>query len=51
FQESNQNTVLQVHSPEDSFIELMAMGKIIMLNSKGHMEAASMEGVIAEMIR
>ncbi|GFN90732.1 1-phosphatidylinositol-4,5-bisphosphate phosphodiesterase epsilon-1, partial [Plakobranchus ocellatus] len=51
FTENNPNSLLQVHSPEDSFIELMAMGKIIMLNNKGHLEAASMEGLIAEIIQ
>ncbi|CAL1528799.1 unnamed protein product, partial [Lymnaea stagnalis] len=51
FLESNQSSLLQVHSPEDSFIELMAMGKIVMLNSRGHLEAASMEGLIAEIIQ
>ncbi|KAH9518383.1 hypothetical protein Btru_016602 [Bulinus truncatus] len=51
FIENNQSSLLQVHSPEDSFIELMAMGKIVMLNSRGHIEAASMEGLIAEIIQ
>ncbi|GFR82896.1 1-phosphatidylinositol-4,5-bisphosphate phosphodiesterase epsilon-1 [Elysia marginata] len=51
FVENTSNSLLQVHSPEDSFIELMAMGKIVMLNSRGHLEAASMEGLIAEIIQ
>lgn len=51
FQEAvSNNPILQVNSPEDSFIELMALGRIVMLNDKQHIEAASLEGLITNMI-
>lgn len=51
FMESNTSTLLQVHSLDDSFIELMAMGRIIHLNDKMHLQAASVEGLMAELIQ
>ena len=51
FQEAvSNNPILQVNSSEDSFIELMALGRIVMLNDKQHIEAASLEGLITNMI-
>lgn len=50
FQETVSNAVLQVHSPEDSFIGLMAMGRIVVRNVNNHLEAASLEGLVAELI-
>ena len=51
FMESNTNPLLQVHSLDDSFIELMAMGRIVRLNDKMHLKAASVEGLVAELIQ
>ena len=51
FQENEINSHLQVHSPEDSFIELMALGRAKMWNSQNHLEAASLEGLVAELIQ
>ncbi|KAK3593089.1 hypothetical protein CHS0354_038127 [Potamilus streckersoni] len=48
---TNANTILQVHSPEDSFIELMALGQIVIWNEKHHLQAASLEGLISEIIK
>jgi hypothetical protein len=45
------NSHLQVHSPEDSFIELMALGRAKMWNSHNHLQAASLEGLVAELIQ
>lgn len=45
------NSHLQVHSPEDSFIELMALGRAKMWNSQNHLQAASLEGLVAELIQ
>ncbi|XP_053407871.1 uncharacterized protein LOC123546334 isoform X3 [Mercenaria mercenaria] len=44
------NPILQVNSPEDSFIELMALGRIVMWNENQHIEAASLEGLITHVI-
>lgn len=51
FQESEVNSHLQVHSPEDSFIELMALGRAKMWNSQNHLQAASLEGLVTELIQ
>ncbi|ESO98393.1 hypothetical protein LOTGIDRAFT_159199 [Lottia gigantea] len=54
FQELNTTgttNLLQVHSPEDSFIELMAMGHIIIWSPNHTLHAASLEGLIAEIIQ
>ncbi|KAL8616522.1 hypothetical protein ACOMHN_036554 [Nucella lapillus] len=51
FKEANTNSLLQVHSLDDSFIELMAMGRIIRLNDRMHLQAASVEGLVAELIQ
>ncbi|KAL4231816.1 hypothetical protein ACF0H5_009392 [Mactra antiquata] len=44
------NTILNVNSPEDSFIELMALGHIVIWNDKQHIEAASLEGLLTHVI-
>lgn len=44
------NTILNVNSPEDSFIELMALGHIVTWNEKQHIEAASLEGLLTHVI-
>ena len=48
--ENEINPHLQVHSPEDSFIELMAIGPMVMWNEKHHLQAASLEGLVAQLI-
>jgi hypothetical protein len=48
--ETDTNSHLQVHSPEDSFIELMAIGRVVMWNENHHLQAASLEGLVAELI-
>ncbi|XP_052770885.1 1-phosphatidylinositol 4,5-bisphosphate phosphodiesterase epsilon-1-like [Mya arenaria] len=51
FQETtNHNPILQVNSPEDTFIESMALGRIVTWNEKQHIEAASLEGLITHVI-
>ncbi|XP_052101648.1 1-phosphatidylinositol 4,5-bisphosphate phosphodiesterase epsilon-1-like isoform X3 [Mytilus californianus] len=51
FEENELTSHLNVHSPEDSFIELMAMGRAKMWNSRNHLQAASLEGLVAELIQ
>ncbi|XP_041371114.1 uncharacterized protein LOC121384690 [Gigantopelta aegis] len=51
FKELPCNPLLQVHSPEDCFIELMAMGSIVVYNNDQHVQAASLEGLVAELIQ
>ncbi|XP_021351592.1 uncharacterized protein LOC110449213 [Mizuhopecten yessoensis] len=51
FKELSTNAYLQVHSPEDSFIELMAMGQVVMWNDNQHLQAASLEGLVAKLIQ
>ncbi|XP_071091113.1 1-phosphatidylinositol 4,5-bisphosphate phosphodiesterase epsilon-1-like [Haliotis cracherodii] len=51
FVELTTNSLLQVHSPEDSFIELMAMGRIMMWSPNHHLQAASLEGLVSEVIQ
>lgn len=48
--DTDTNSHLQVHSPEDSFIELMAIGRVVMWNENHHLQAASLEGLVAELI-
>ncbi|XP_062591377.1 uncharacterized protein LOC134252848 isoform X1 [Saccostrea cucullata] len=50
FMDTDTNSHLQVHSPEDSFIELMAIGRVVMWNENHHLQAASLEGLVAELI-
>ncbi|KAJ8317110.1 hypothetical protein KUTeg_005014 [Tegillarca granosa] len=50
FTEASTNAHLQVHSPDDSFIELMAMGHVVMWNDSHHLQAASLEGLVSEVI-
>ena len=40
-----------MHHPEDSFIEQMAMGRLLIRDSEGQVRAGSLEGIIAEVIK
>ncbi|XP_064631376.1 uncharacterized protein LOC135489776 isoform X2 [Lineus longissimus] len=50
FTDDTPNPVLQVHYPEDNFIELMALGKVSMWDATGRLEACSLEGLVAHVI-
>lgn len=51
FQEAVQlNPIFQGSSPEDTFIEQMALGRIVVWNNKQHIEASSLEGLITHVI-
>ena len=51
FQEAVQlNPIFQGSSPEDTFIEQMALGRIVIWNNKQHIEASSLEGLITHVI-
>ena len=51
FQEAVQlNPIFQGSSVEDTFIEQMALGRIVVWNNKQHIEASSLEGLITHVI-
>ena len=45
------NPLLQVHHPEDTFIDQMALGRLIIRGPDGRVRAGSLEGLIAELIK
>ena len=45
------NPLLQVHHPEDTFIDQMALGKLLIRGPDGSVRAGSLEGLIAEIIK
>ena len=44
------NPIFQGSSQEDTFIEQMALGRIVIWNNKQHIEASSLEGLITHVI-
>ena len=45
------NPLLQMHHPEDTFIDQMALGKLVIKTPMGDIQAASLEGLIAQIIK
>ncbi len=44
------NSLLAMHHPEDTFIDSMALGKLVVSSSSGGITAGSLEGIIARII-
>ena len=52
FEEKGENPMHQIHTnPEDAFIDQMAMGKLLIRDSRGRLIGGSLEGIIAEIIK
>ena len=50
FAEDTPNPLLAMHHPEDTFIDSMALGKLVVTSGDGSIKAGSLEGIIARII-
>ena len=51
FDDTTTKPLLKVQYPEDSFIDVMAMGKLVVKDQEGHLLAGTLEGLMAEIIK
>ncbi len=51
FSDSAVNPLLAMHHPEDTFIDCMALGKLVVTAGDGSIKAGSIEGLVARIIK